>query len=423
MTSPTVNSDEFHRIKRLPPYVFAEVNRLKAEYRAGGMDIIDFGMGNPDMDTPSHIVEKLIETVQKPRTHRYSMSRGVPGLRRAQAAYYERRFGVTLDPETEIVATLGSKEGLADLAMAITAPGDVVLAPNPSYPIHPYGFMIAGGALRHIPTAMTPEGRFDPESYMSALARAVKHSVPTPLALIVNFPSNPTALVCDLDFYEEIVAFARKHDIYVLSDLAYSEIYFDDAPPPSILQAKGARDIAVEFTSLSKTYSMPGWRMGFAVGSKRLIAALTRIKSYLDYGAFTPIQVAATAALNGPQDCIEDIRKVYKSRRDTLVESMDRAGWKIPSPPATMFAWAPVPEPFRALGSMEFAKILLAEAEVAVSPGVGFGEYGENYVRIGLVENEQRVRQAARNVKKLMQNADEILARYSQLAESERSKA
>ncbi|MCI4664185.1 MAG: LL-diaminopimelate aminotransferase [Neomegalonema sp.] len=417
MTRPFSGVEEFHRIKRLPPYVFAEVNRLKAEFRAGGMDIIDFGMGNPDTDTPAHIVEKLIETVQKPRTHRYSTSRGVPGLRRAQAAYYERRFGVTLDPEKEIVATLGSKEGLANLAMAITAPGDVVLAPNPSYPIHPYGFMIAGGALRHIPTAARPDGAFDAEAYLNALARAVRHSVPTPIALIVNFPSNPTALVCDLDFYKEIVAFARKHEMFVLSDLAYSEIYFDDTPPPSILQAPGARDLAVEFTSLSKTYSMPGWRMGFAVGCERLISALTRIKSYLDYGAFTPIQVAATAALNGPQDCVDEIRQLYQSRRDVLVESMERAGWTIPSPAATMFAWAPVPEPFRALGSLEFAKILLAEAEVAVAPGVGFGEYGENHVRIGLVENEQRVRQAARNVRKLMQNADEIIARYSQLSD------
>ncbi|MEO1329726.1 MAG: LL-diaminopimelate aminotransferase [Pseudomonadota bacterium] len=405
----------FHRIRRLPPYVFAEVNRLKAQFRAEGRDVIDFGMGNPDMDTPSHIVEKMIETVQRPRTHRYSTSRGVGGLRRAQAAYYERRFGVGLDPETEVIATLGSKEGLANLAMAITAPGDVVLAPNPSYPIHPYGFMIAGGALRHIP-ALGEDGRFDPEAYLRALDRAVKHSVPTPIAIILNFPSNPTAQVCDLDFYRAVVAFAKRHGIFLLSDLAYAEIYFDDNPPPSILEVEGAKDIAVEFTSLSKTYSMPGWRMGFAVGSKPLIAALTRIKSYLDYGAFTPVQVAATAALNGPQDCVDEIRAVYRGRRDALVDAMTRAGWEIPSPPATMFAWAPIPEPFKALGSMEFAKVLLTDAEVAVSPGVGFGEYGEGFVRIGLVENEQRIRQAARGVKKLLQNADEILARYPQLA-------
>ena len=400
--------EEFHRIKRLPPYVFAEVNRLKAEYRAAGVDIIDFGMGNPDMDTPSHIVEKLIETVRKPRTHRYSASKGVAGLRRAEAGYYERRFGVKLDPETEVIATLGSKEGLANLAMAITAPGDVILSPNPSYPIHPYGFMIAGAALRHIPALH--EGRFDPEAYMRSLDRAVMHSVPKPAALIVSFPSNPTAQVCDLDFYREVVAFAKKHEIWVLSDLAYSEIYFDGNPPPSILQVEGAKEVAVEFTSLSKTYAMPGWRMGFAQGNARLVGALTRIKSYLDYGAFTPVQVAAAAALNGPQDCVEEIRGIYRSRRDVLVSSMAAAGWTIPSPPATMFAWAPVPPAFEALGSMGFSRILLKEAGVAVSPGVGFGEYGEGYVRLGLVENEQRIRQAARGVKRVIARAAELIA-------------
>ncbi|SES66619.1 LL-diaminopimelate aminotransferase [Oceanicella actignis] len=405
-------SEEFYRIKRLPPYVFAEVNRLKAACRAEGMDIIDFGMGNPDMDTPAHIVDKLIETVRKPRTHRYSASKGIPGLRRAQAAYYERRFGVKLDPETQVVATLGSKEGLANLAMAITAPGDVILTPNPSYPIHPYGFMIAGGALRHIPALH--EGRFDPEAYLRAAEHAVRHSVPKPSALVVNFPSNPTAQLCDLDFYAELVALARRHGVWVLSDLAYAEIYFDGPPPPSILQVPGAMECAVEFTSLSKTYSMPGWRMGFAVGNERLIAALTRIKSYLDYGAFTPVQVAAAAALNGPQDCVEQIRGVYRARRDALVQAMGRAGWDIPPPPATMFAWAPVPEPFRALGSMEFSKILLREAGVAVAPGVGFGEYGEGYVRLGLVENEQRIRQAARGVRRLLQNADAALERHAE---------
>lgn len=404
--------EEFYRIKRLPPYVFAEVNRLKAEYRAAGMDIIDFGMGNPDMDTPSHIVEKLCETVRKPRTHRYSASKGIPGLRRAQAGYYERRFGVKLDPATEVIATLGSKEGLANLAMAITAPGDVMLVPNPSYPIHPYGFMIAGGTLRHI-QALEADGKFHPEAYMRALDRAVVHSVPKPVAVVVSFPSNPTAQLADLDFYAELVRFARKHELWVLSDLAYAEIYFDGNPPPSILQIDGAKDVAVEFTSLSKTYAMPGWRMGFAVGNSRLISALTRIKSYLDYGAFTPVQVAAAAALNGPQDCVEEIRGIYRSRRDVLVESMSRAGWDIPAPPATMFAWAPIPPAFADMGSMAFSKMLLKEAEVAVSPGIGFGEYGEGYVRIGLVENEQRIRQAARNIRQVLADPAKMLSRYT----------
>jgi alanine-synthesizing transaminase len=403
-------SEEFYRIKRLPPYVFAEVNRLKAKFRAEGMDIIDFGMGNPDMDTPSHIVEKLVETVRRPRTHRYSASRGIPGLRRAQAGYYARRFGVKLDPETEVIATLGSKEGLANLAMAITAPGDVMLVPNPSYPIHPYGFMIAGGTLRHVPALY--QGRFDPAQYLIALERAVIHSVPKPVALVVSFPSNPTAQVCDLGFYRDLIAFAKKHHLWVLSDLAYAEIYYDDTPPPSILQVEGAKDVAVEFTSLSKTYAMPGWRMGFAVGNPRLIDALTRIKSYLDYGAFTPVQVAAAAALNGPDDCIAAIRATYRARRDVLVDSMGRAGWHIPAPPATMFAWAPLPAPFVEIGSMAFSKILLREAEVAVAPGIGFGEYGEGYVRLGLVENEHRIRQAARGVRRVMQNAGTLLDKY-----------
>ena len=404
--------EEFYRIKRLPPYVFAEVNRLKAEYRDQGMDIIDFGMGNPDEDTPKHIVDKLIETVQKPRTHRYSTSRGIPGLRKAQAGYYARRFGVELDPETEVVATLGSKEGLANLAMAITAPGDVMLTPNPSYPIHPYGFMIAGGALRHIPALH--QGVFNPEAYLREVDKAAHHSVPKPAALVVNFPSNPTAQVCDLEFYAELVKLAKHHGIWLLSDLAYAEIYFDDNPPPSLLQVPGAKDVACEFTSMSKTYSMPGWRMGFAVGNTRLIAALTRIKSYLDYGAFTPIQVAAAAALNGPQDCVGEIRALYKNRRDVLIDSFARAGWDIPAPPATMFAWAPVPEPFRAMGSMAFSKILLREAEVAVAPGIGFGEYGEGFVRLGLVENEQRIRQAARGVRKMLANADALIGREAE---------
>ena len=405
-------SEEFYRIKRLPPYVFAEVNRLKADYRSKGIDIIDFGMGNPDMDTPEHIVNKLIETVKKPRTHRYSASRGINGLRKAQAQYYKNRFDVLLDPEKEIIATLGSKEGLANLAMAITAPGDVMLVPNPSYPIHPYGFMIAGGTLRHVPTLHN--GTFDPDEYMRSLTRSVSHSVPKPVAVVVSFPSNPTAQLCELSFYKELVTFAKKHELWLLSDLAYAEIYFDGGPPPSILQVKGAKDVAVEFTSLSKTFSMPGWRMGFAVGNQRLIEALTRIKSYLDYGAFTPIQVAAATALNGNSDCIEQIRGIYRARRDTLIQSMNRIGWKIPSPPATMFAWAPLPDQFKKIGSMQFSKILLQEASVAVAPGVGFGEYGEGYVRLGLVENEHRIRQASRNLKQIMVNAEEIITKHKE---------
>jgi len=393
---------EFHRIRRLPPYVFAEVNAMKARARAAGEDIIDFGMGNPDQPTPQHIVDKLTETVQDPRTHRYSNSRGIPGLRKAVSAYYERRFGVNIDPETETIVTLGSKEGLANLASAITSPGDVILVPNPSYPIHPFGFIIAGAAVRNVP--VTPDVDF-----MAALERAVIHSVPKPTALVLNFPNNPTAELVGLDFYAEVIDFCRYHGIYILSDLAYAEIYFDDNPPPSILQVKGARDIAVEFTSMSKTYNMPGWRIGFASGNKTLIAALTRIKSYLDYGAFTPVQVAATAALNGPQDCIDEIRTLYKERRDVLIEGLATAGWDVPSPPATMFAWAPIPPAFQHLGSIEFSKLLLREAKVAVAPGIGFGEHGDAHVRIGLVENLHRTRQAIRNIKGFLGQYDKVL--------------
>lgn len=397
--------NEFHRVRRLPPYVFSEVNAMKASARAAGEDVLDFGMGNPDLPSPPHVVEKLVEAVQNPKTHRYSVSRGITGLRQANADYYGRRFNVEIDPETETIVTLGSKEGFANLAMAITSPGDVVLVPNPSYPIHAYGFIIAGGALRHLPVGANIDLRGE-------LERAVRHSVPPPLALVLNFPSNPTAQVVGLNFYKEVVEFCKEHGIYILSDLAYAEIYFDGEPPPSILEIPGAKDIAVEFTSLSKTYSMPGWRMGFATGNQKLIGALARIKSYLDYGAFTPIQVAATAALNGPQDCIDDVRKIYGNRRDVLIESFSRSGWEIPLPSATMFAWAPIPEPFRELGSLEFSKLLLEKAQVAVSPGIGFGEYGEGFVRVALVENQQRILQAARNIKRFMSESSKLIEEF-----------
>jgi len=386
---------DFYKIRRLPPYVFAEVNDMKAKARANGADIIDFGMGNPDLPTPAHVVEKLKETIDNPKTHRYSNSRGIPGLRKAVSGYYERRFGVSVNPETQAIVTLGSKEGLANLSQAITSPGDVILVPNPSYPIHQFGFIIAGASARSIPVKPGPE-------FMAALDRAVQHSVPKPTAVVLNYPNNPTAELATLDFYAEVVDFCRFHGIYILSDLAYADIYFDDNPPPSILELPKAWDIAVEFTSMSKTYSMPGWRIGFAVGNKELIAALARVKSYLDYGAFTPIQVAATAALNGPQDCIDEFRGIYKERRDIMIEGLGAAGWDIPSPPATMFAWAPIPPAFKEIGSIEFSKLLLSEADVAVAPGIGFGEHGDGFVRIGLVENGQRIRQAVRNIKNFL---------------------
>ncbi len=394
--------EDFHRIKRLPPYVFAEVNALKASARAGGADIIDLGMGNPDMQTPQHIVDKLVETVNKPRVHRYSASKGIPGLRRAQAAYYARRFGVKLDPETQVVATLGSKEGFANMAQAIAAPGDVVLTPNPTYPIHEFGFLISGASVRHLPASSGDE-------FLAAVSRACKHTVPKPIAMVLSYPSNPTAMTATRDFYAEAVQLAKQEGLIILSDLAYSEIYFDGNPPPSVLEIPGAMDIAVEFTSLSKTYSMPGWRMGFAVGNERLISALARVKSYLDYGAFTPVQVAAAAALNGPQDCVDEVRQIYKARRDTLVDSFGRAGWDVPPPPATMFAWVPVPEKFKQLGSIGFSKLLIERADVAVSPGVGFGEHGEGFVRIALVENEHRIRQAARNIRRFLSEDSDAL--------------
>jgi len=387
--------ESFYRLKRLPPYLFAEVNAMKHRARTAGEDIIDMGMGNPDSPTPDHIVEKLVETVRNPRTHRYSTSRGIPGLRKAISAYYERRHNVAIDPEREVVVNLGSKEGFVNLAQAIVAPGDVIIAPNPTYPIHAYAFIIAGASIRHLP--VTPD-----HDYLKELERAVLHSVPPPTAVILNFPSNPTAQVVSLDFYAEVVDFCKRHSLYIISDLAYSEIYYEGGPPPSILEVPGAKDIAIEFQSLSKTYSMPGWRMGYAVGCEPLIQALTHVKSYVDYGAFTPIQVAATAALNGPQDCVDEFRALYKERRDVLVSGLAAAGWEVPSPPATMFAWVPVPPAFVSGGSMEFAKLLLNEAKVAVSPGIGFGEYGEGHLRIALVENTQRIRQATRNIKSFL---------------------
>jgi alanine-synthesizing transaminase len=400
--------EEFYRIRRLPPYVFEEVNRAKAGARNGGADIIDLGMGNPDLPAPAHVVEKIKETIGKSRTDRYSASKGIPGLRRAQAAYYARRFGVKLNPDTQIVTTLGSKEGFANVAQAITAPGDVIIVPNPTYPIHVFGFLMAGGAIRSVPVEANG-------AFFGALERAVKHTIPKPIAIVTCYPSNPTACVADLDFYRDLVAFAKRHGVLLLSDLAYAEVYFDE-PPPSVLQVPGATDVAVEFTSMSKTYSMPGWRIGFAVGNERIIAALARVKSYLDYGAFTPIQVAATAALNGPDDCIHEMRATYRKRRDALVESFGRAGWPVPAPRASMFAWAPIPEPFRTLGSVEFSTLLVEKASVAVSPGAGFGEHGEGHVRIALVENEQRIRQAARNIRRFLETGPEMLHNVVPLA-------
>ena len=401
--------EDFHRIRRLPPYVFEQVNRAKAKARNAGADIIDLGMGNPDLPAPAHVVEKLKDTVGKPRTDRYSVSRGIVGLRRAQAAYYQRRFGVKLDPDSQVVATLGSKEGFANVAQAIAAPGDVVLVPNPSYPIHAFGFLMAGGVIRSVPADPNP-------AFFAALERAVIHSIPRPIAVVVCYPANPTACVVELEFYRDLVAFAKRHGIFVLSDLAYAEVYFDERPPPSVLQVPGAIDVAIEFTSMSKTYSMPGWRIGFAVGNDRIIAALARVKSYLDYGAFTPVQVAAAAALNGPDDCIHEMRATYRRRRDVLVESFGRAGWEIPAPQASMFAWAPIPPAFQAIGSVEFSTMLVEKAELAVSPGIGFGEHGEGYVRIALVENEQRIRQAARNLRRFLELGAETLHNVVPLA-------
>lgn len=391
---------EFYRERRLPPYVFAELNRLKHELRQAGHDIIDFGMGNPDQPPATHIIEKLAEVAKDPRAHRYSASQGVPALRRAFSRYYERRFGVDLDSESEVCVTLGSKEGLANLAQAITAPGDVILSPDPSYPIHMFGFLIAGAAVRSIPITSQ-------EEFLCAMDIACRRSIPAPSAVVLNFPSNPTAQVVSLDFYSETIKLAKKYGLIVISDLAYAEIYFNGNPPPSILEVPGAKEVSVEFTSMSKTYSMPGWRVGFAAGSPRLISALSRVKSYLDYGAFTPIQIAATVALDGPQDNVTAIRRLYKARRDVLVESFARVGFDIPAPPATMFAWAPIPKQYAHLGSVEFAKRLLEATNVAVAPGLGFGELGDEYVRLAFVENAQRIRQAARACRKFFEPAAE----------------
>lgn len=396
--------DEFYRIKRLPPYVFAEVNKQKAQDRAQGKDIIDLGMGNPDTPTPSHIVEKMRDAVLDPKTHRYSVSKGIKGLRKAQAHYYQRRFNVDIDPESEMVVTIGSKEGLANLLSAITGPGDVVMVPNPSYPIHPYGSLIAGASVWQLPKS--PDVNF-----FDQLKRAIQHCNPKPTALILNYPCNPTSEVVDLAFYQQVVDICKEHHIWIISDLAYCEIYFGDTPPPSILEADGAKDIAIEFTTMSKTYSMAGWRIGFAAGNKTLIAALTRIKSYLDYGAFTPVQVAATAAINGSQDCVVELRAMYKERRDILVEGLNAAGWTVQPPQASMFLWAPLPQAYKHAGSLAFSQALIKYAEVAVAPGIGFGEYGDGHVRIAFVENKQRLRQAVRNIKQFLQrDPQEVLA-------------
>ncbi|MDN5848956.1 MAG: alanine transaminase [Nitrococcus sp.] len=388
-------NDEFPRIKRLPPYVFNIVNELKASERARGEDIIDFGMGNPDRPTPAHIVEKLNEVAQRPDTHRYSMSRGIPRLRKAITDWYARRFDVELDPQTEAIVTIGSKEGLAHLALATLGPGDNVLVPNPSYPIHPYGVVIAGADIRHVP--LVPGNDFFAE-----LEKAVKDTWPKPKMLILNFPANPSTQCVDREFFEQLVAVCREHGIWIVHDLAYADIVFDNYVAPSVLQVPGAKAIAVECFSLSKSYNMPGWRVGFVSGNRKLIAALARMKSYLDYGVFTPIQVAAIAALEGPQDCVVEIRETYRRRRDVLCDGLAAAGWEVTKPKATMFVWAPIPPEYRAMGSLEFTKKLLYEAKVAVSPGIGFGEYGDDHVRFGLIENEHRTRQAIRGIKQML---------------------
>ncbi|MGA1002020.1 MAG: alanine transaminase [Litorivicinaceae bacterium] len=384
----------FPRIERLPPYVFNVIGEMRQKARAAGEDVIDFSMGNPDQPTPDHIVKKLVETANREDTHRYSQSKGIPRLRRAMANWYKTRYDVDLDPESEVIATIGSKEGLAHLAMATLGPGDAVLVPNPAYPIHPYGFVIAGADIRHVP--LLPG-----QDFFGELVKAIETSWPRPKMLVLNFPANPTAMCVELDFFEKVVEIAREHNIWVVQDIAYADIVFDGYVAPSILQVQDAKEIAVEFFSLSKSYNMPGWRVGFAAGNKELIGALARIKSYLDYGTFTPIQVAAIAALEGDQDCVNDIRDMYQSRRDVLCEGLNALGWPVEKPKATMFVWAKIPEQYLEMGSLEFAKKLIRDANVAVSPGIGFGQYGDDHVRFALIENEHRTRQALRNIKRL----------------------
>jgi len=387
--------EQFHRISRLPPYVFNIVNELKAKARAAGEDIIDFGMGNPDQPTPQHIVDKLVEAVQRPDTHRYSVSKGIPRLRKAICDWYKTRFDVDLDPESEAIVTIGSKEGLAHLALATLGPGDVVLVPNPAYPIHPYGVVIAGADVRHVP--MVEGGDFFEE-----LSKAIIDCWPKPKMLILNFPGNPTSECVELEFFEKIIAVAKEHNIWVVQDIAYADIVFDGYKAPSILQVEGAKDVAVEFFSMSKSYNMPGWRVGFMCGNKELVSALARIKSYLDYGTFAPIQIAAIAALEGPQDCVHEIAEMYCKRRDVLCDGLNAIGWAVEKPKATMFVWAKIPEQYAAMGSLEFSKKLLLEAKVAVAPGIGFGQYGDTHVRFGLIENEHRTRQAVRGIRLMM---------------------
>ena len=389
---------QFRRIERLPPYVFNIIGEHKQQARAAGEDIIDFGMGNPDQPTPGHIVDKLVETARRGDTHGYSQSKGIPRLRKAICDWYLRRFNVSLDPATEAIVTLGSKEGLAHLALATTGPGDAVLVPNPSYPIHPYGFVISGADIRHVPMGDNED------EFFAELEKAIHTSWPRPKMLVLNFPSNPTAQCVELEFYERVIRIAREHSIWVIQDLAYADLCYDGYVAPSILQVEGARDIAVEFFSMSKSYNMPGWRIGFCCGNKVLIAALARMKSYLDYGMFTPIQVAAIAALEGDQSCVSDICAMYQSRRDVLCNGLNAIGWQVTPPKATMFAWARIPDHYRAMGSVEFSKKLLTEAQVAVSPGIGFGEFGEGYVRFGMIENEHRTRQAIRSIKRMFRN-------------------